>query len=222
MSEPTLERAERALLAVALAAAAAYGIFAAGTQVSTLWAVIKGVPVAALAALALRRRGEEGAGLLAAALAAHAAGDLLLELAPLLAGVAAFFVGHLLYAALFLRLREGWDRVRGGAKLRVGLLLLAVGAVAPTLLAGVPTSLRWAIAAYVAALTAMAALAQLTRRGLTVGLGALLFVVSDALLGAGWFGGGAIPGARLLVWPLYFGGQLLIALGCLRAGPRTG
>jgi len=222
MSEPTFDRGERALLAVALAAAAAYGIFAAGTQVSTLWAVIKGVPVAALAALALRRSGEEGAGRLAAALAAHAAGDLLLELAPLLAGVAAFFVGHLLYALLFLRLRERWERVRGGAKLRVGLLLLAIAAVAPKLVAGAPASLRWAIAAYVAALAAMAALAQLTRRGLPVGLGALLFVVSDALLGAGWFGGGALPGARLLVWPLYFGGQLLIALGCLRAGPWTG
>jgi uncharacterized membrane protein YhhN len=212
------DRSDRVLLLAALGAACAYGIFAAGGQVPPAWALVKGVPMSALASLALRRRAREGAVLLAAALAVHAAGDVLLELAPLLAGVGAFFAGHLVYAALFVRLRQRWDRVRGGAKLRLGLLLLAVAVAAPVVVAGAPETMRIPIGLYVAALTAMAALAQLTRRGLPVGLGALLFVASDALLGAGWFGGAAIPGGRELVWPLYVGGQLSIALGVLRGG----
>jgi uncharacterized membrane protein YhhN len=63
----------------------------------------------------------------------------------------------------------------------------------------------------------MAALAQLTHRGLPVALGALLFVVSDALLGASWFGGVQIAGGSALIWPSYVAAQLLIALGVLRA-----
>lgn len=218
MSDRPFDLSDRLLLVAVLGAACAYGIFAAGAQVSPTWALIKGIPMCALAALALRRRGREGAVLLAAALAVHAAGDVLLELAPLLAGVGAFLAGHLLYAALFLRLRESWDRIRGGAKLRLGLLLLAVAAAAPVVVGGAPAEMRVPIGVYVAALTAMAALAQLTRRGLPVGLGALLFVASDALLGAGWFGGATIPGGPELVWPLYVGGQLSIAVGVLR-GP---
>ncbi len=216
MTDRPFDATDRFLLLAALGAACAYGIFAAGAQVSPAWALVKALPMSALALLAFRRRGREGAALLAAALAVHAAGDVLLELAPLLAGVGAFLAGHLVYAVLFLRLRESWDRIRGGAKLRLGLLLLAVAAAAPAVIAGAPAALRAPIAAYVAALTAMAALAQLTRRGLPVALGALLFVASDALLGAGWFGGAAIPGGRDLVWPLYAGGQLSIALGILR------
>jgi uncharacterized membrane protein YhhN len=221
VTDRRFDLSDRLLLLAALAAACAYGTFAAGAQVSLAWALIKGIPMTALALLAVRHRGREGAALLAAALAIHAAGDVLLELAPLLAGVGAFLAGHLAYAALFVRLRESWARVRGGAKLRLGLLLLAVGAAAPVVVAGAPAPLRLPIAAYAAALTAMAALAQLTRRGVPVGLGALLFVASDALLGAGWFGGAAIPGGRGLVWPLYVGGQLSIALGVLRGG-KTG
>jgi uncharacterized membrane protein YhhN len=218
LTDRPFDASDRLLLLAALGAACAYGIFAAGAQVSPGWALVKAIPMSALALLALRHRSREGAALLAAALAVHAAGDALLELAPLLAGVGAFLAGHLVYAALFVRLREGWVRVRGGAKLRLGLLLLAVAAAAPAVVAGAPAALRAPIAAYVAALTAMAALAQLTHRGLPVALGALLFVVSDALLGAGWFGGAAIPGGRELVWPLYVGGQLSIALGVLRDG----
>lgn len=216
LTDPPFESSERALLAVAVVAACAYGVATAGERPPPFWTLVKGLPMCALALLALRRRGREGAALLAAALAVHAAGDVLLELAPLLAGVGAFLVGHLLYCALFARLRQRWSAIQGGAKLRLGLLLLGVALLAPGVVAGAPPALRAPIALYVGALTAMAALAQLTRRGLPVALGALLFVISDALLGAGWFGGVTIPGGRALVWPTYVGGQLAIALGVLR------
>jgi uncharacterized membrane protein YhhN len=211
------DRVDLLLVGVALAAALAYFAALTGARATLGWALVKTIPMSALAALALRRRLSEGAGLLAAALALDAAGDLLLELAPLLAGVGAFLAGHLVYALLFFRLRERWGEVGGGAKLRLGLLLIGVALVAPGLVVGAPPALRAPIALYVGALAMMAALAQLTRRGLPVALGALLFVVSDALLGASWFGGAQIAGGSALIWPSYVAGQLLIALGVLRA-----
>jgi uncharacterized membrane protein YhhN len=50
-----------------------------------------------------------------------------------------------------------------------------------------------------------------------VGLGAVLFAVSDLLIFArtGPLAGSMLP--QVLIWPLYFGGQVLIATGVVRA-----
>ena len=50
-----------------------------------------------------------------------------------------------------------------------------------------------------------------------VGLGAVLFAVSDLLIFArmGPLAGSMLP--QVLIWPLYFGGQALIATGVVRA-----
>ena len=73
------------------------------------------------------------------------------------------------------------------------------------------------VALYALGLAAMAAFAWLSRfPRYRVGIGALMFVVSDLLIfarsgpleGQAWVGYG--------VWILYFGGQLLIVLGVTR------
>ena len=48
------------------------------------------------------------------------------------------------------------------------------------------------------------------------GLGAVLFVISDLLIFArmGPLAGSAVPG--LLIWPIYFTGQAMIAMGVVR------
>lgn len=179
------------------------------------WALaFKALAVLPLGALALARRREAGA-LLGLGLLAHACGDLLLEVTTLVVAVAAFGTGHLLYAVLFGRRMRSWDEVGGGAKVGLGLLALVAGLLLPPLLAAAPAGLRLPVGGYVALLVGMAAFALVTGRGQPwVALGALAYVLSDALLGAQMFGltGGL---GRGLTWPLYWGGQLAMAIGWL-------
>ncbi|RMG76643.1 MAG: lysoplasmalogenase [Bacteroidetes bacterium] len=48
-------------------------------------------------------------------------------------------------------------------------------------------------------------------------IGALLFVISDAIIGITKFGGGALADSRLLIMPTYILGQFLIVKGAVRA-----
>ncbi|WP_374139869.1 lysoplasmalogenase family protein [Sphingomonas sp. 32-62-10] len=79
------------------------------------------------------------------------------------------------------------------------------------------------IALYATGLGAMAAMAWLSSFPRNwVSFGALLFAVSDLLIFArlGPLAGSIIP--DLLVWPLYFGGQAMIAWGVAAALARRG
>jgi uncharacterized membrane protein YhhN len=74
-----------------------------------------------------------------------------------------------------------------------------------------------AVALYALGLAAMAAFAWLSRfPRYRVGIGALMFVVSDLLIFAR---SGPLHGQEWVgyaIWTLYFGGQLLIVLGVTR------
>jgi uncharacterized membrane protein YhhN len=74
------------------------------------------------------------------------------------------------------------------------------------------------VAVYAALLGAMAATAWISRfPRYRVGIGAMLFVASDLLIFArmGPLAGSAVPG--MLIWPLYFAGQALVAWGVVQA-----
>jgi uncharacterized membrane protein YhhN len=208
---------ELTLLALALGAALAWGAALARGEAEGRYLLAKGATVGLVAVAAFGRRRElPGGALLAAALGAHTAGDLLLE-RSLLAGVAAFGLGHLGYAILFFRERRPIDALRGGAKLALGLLgLFAAGFVA-WLAPRLEGPERVAIPLYVALLAAMAGCAIVCRRGRPlVPLGALAYLASDALLALELFGRGFAAG-RALVWPLYVAAQLAVALGWMGA-----
>jgi uncharacterized membrane protein YhhN len=204
---------ERALLAVSLAAACLYPLALRSAMPGGFALAVKGSTVAALALLAWGRRGElAGGASLALALGAHASGDVLLERA-FLAGVAAFFVGHLVYLVLFWRERRALDDVGGATKLVLGLVALTAAAVLVLLAPRLAGAERVAIPLYAGAIVAMAGCALVCRRGRPwVPAGALLYVASDALLSLELFGRGA-GAARWSVWPLYVAAQLAIAWG---------
>jgi len=208
--------ADLAYPAAALVAALAWWAVLVAAPEPAAWLPVKPAAVALLAGWAIAQRGRvDGAPLLAAALLAHAAGDLLLELA-FLGGMAAFFAGHLLYIALFWRRRIAIDDVGGSLKLALGLLALLAAAVLLVLAPRLRGALAAAVPIYAGALAAMTGAAWLCRRGRPgVPVGAALFLASDALLAFELFGEG-LPGGRLAVWPLYFAGQALIAWGWLR------
>jgi uncharacterized membrane protein YhhN len=213
-------RVTTAVLIAAIAGGVSY--LAAGAMdlsplVEVAW---KGSGVGLLAVYAALRAKSGDGWLLAAVMAFGALGDVLLNLAGLIVGAVAFLIGHLFAITLYLRNRR--PRLTRSQALLALVLVPATIVIAwllPADRAGAP-----GIAFYAAVLALMAAAAWTSRfPRFVVGLGAVMFVLSDLLIfarlgplsGAGWAGYG--------VWALYFGGQLLICLGVTRtlASPQS-
>ncbi|MGD9956608.1 MAG: lysoplasmalogenase [Candidatus Nanopelagicales bacterium] len=136
-------------------------------------------------------------------------GDLLLELPgtiAFLAGMGAFLVMQLCYIAGFLRLgaRTSLRPIVVGGWLA---LWLALNVVLGPLLG----ELRWPITVYSLALVAMAACAVATGSRL-VGLGGVLFLISDLLIGLR-AADVQIPASGVLVMATYAAAQALITVG---------
>ena len=177
----------------------------------------KGTGVGFLALYAaLKARSLDG-WLICAVMAFGAAGDVLLGAAGMEVGAAAFLVGHLI--AIWLYAKNPRPATTLSQRILPIVLVPATVAIAwmlPADRAGAP-----AVALYALGLAAMAAFAWLSRfPRYWVGIGALMFVVSDLLIfarsgpleGQAWVG--------YAIWTLYFGGQLLIALGVTRTLER--
>ncbi len=175
-----------------------------------LW---KGAGVAFLAIYAaFRGRGLDGL-LISGVLAFGALGDVALEISYLVGG-GLFAIGHLIAIVLYLRNRR--TSITGSqAVAAFGLLLLT------PVIAGLMTYPldNWVLAtAYSALVGAMAAAAWTSRFSrYRVGVGAVLFVISDLCIFARE--ASVLPEAvtAWLIWPLYFGGQFLIATGVVQA-----
>lgn len=143
------------------------------------------------------------------------AGDVFLMLPGdrFLPGLASFLVAHVLYVAAFL------GATGAGAPFLAAAapFALAATALVAWLWPKLPARLKAPVAVYAAALSTMAAVA-LARALASSGpgawgaaTGALVFVVSDALLAADRFRG-PIPFARPAVLATYYAAQLAIAL----------
>lgn len=202
------------LLRAALVAGASYCLEAWGLVDPGVWGPVWKTSGVALLALwaAMRARGVDG-WLLTGALALGALGDLLLETHGLAVGGAAFAAGHVVACVLYLRNPRAAMRVSQKA---LGLLL-APATIAIAALFAAPGGGAMQAGAYSAFLGVMAALAWTSRFSrYRVGLGAVLFVVSDLLIFSrfGPLAGSVVP--RVLVWPTYFAAQALIAWGVVR------
>lgn len=168
----------------------------------SVWAFLMGGPVLLVAALALSAVGD-----------AFLAGKAERWLLP---GMAAFFLAHAAYVPLFWQLGEGdwtWPVKAGQAALVVGGVLFA-----RWLLPSVEPKMRVPVILYTAVILMMGAAAlALPGAYWLATLGALMFIASDVILSFLLFRQpkdqpANIP-ASLAVWGLYFGGQMLIALG---------
>jgi uncharacterized membrane protein YhhN len=196
----------RAAIFAGLSYVAIWG-FGFGPTVMALW---KGAGVSLLALWAAVLARDLDGWLLAAIMAFGAAGDVLLEMAGLMAGASAFAVGHIIAIWLYARNRR--------ADLTVSQRLLAVMIIpAPVITAYLLPADRGAatgIAVYALLLSVMAAMAWTSRFSrYRTGIGAMMFVASDLLIFARL---GPIADTVTLgvaVWLLYFVGQWLIAVG---------
>lgn len=160
----------------------------------------KGAGVALLALWVLRRTGRRD---MAAVFAFGALGDVLLAISLTL-GAAAFLVGHLIASWIYTRQRTGpwWIAP-------LSAVMIAA--------CGYALSQSATVAFYAATLGLMAGSAVASGLPRQIGIGAVLFVLSDLLIFArlGPLAHSVLP--TLFVWPLYFAGQALIAHGAVVA-----
>lgn len=207
---------QRPWLLASIASATAFYFLSDQPVFEGIWGLLaKGASVGLLALYVLLRvphdkRGVEG-GLLVVALAMAAAGDVAIELWFEIGG-ALFAAAHCVAVALYLRHRH--PRVSPSQKL-TGLALLIATPLVSYALSG-----QTAIAIYAAFLGTMASAAWMSHYPrYRVGTGAVLFVVSDWLIFSKFGTFDLAPLPELLIWPLYYIGQVMIATGivqCLR------
>jgi uncharacterized membrane protein YhhN len=171
----------------------------------------KGAGVALLAVYALVRHSGADARQIAAVMGFGALGDVLIEL-KLEWGAIAFLIGHLVAIHLYWRHRR--PSLSFSQKLTgLGLLVLVplISFLLPSDRSAAP-----GVALYATGLGAMAAAAWTSSfPRYRVGIGAVLFVVSDLLIFARIGPLSANPIPNLLIWPFYYFGQFLICTGVI-------
>lgn len=179
----------------------------AGGTAAVAW---KGAGVALLALWARGKAVNSDGRMIGAVLALGALGDVLLEVQGLVAGAVAFLAGHFLASYLYLR-----NRRVPHAQWIAPPVAAAVAVLAWYVFRTQPDPVLLGL--YVFGLALMTASAALSRLGILVAVGALLFFASDWLifLRMGPLAGSPVP--HLLIWPTYFGGQALIAWGAVHA-----
>lgn len=169
----------------------------------------KGAGVALLSVYALTRHKGADSRQIAAVMAFGAVGDVLIEL-DLIWGAIAFLIGHLIAIQLY------WQHRRARLSVSQKLTALTMLVLIPVIAFSLPSDRSAApgIALYSAGLAAMAAAAWASSFSrYRVGIGAMMFAVSDLLIFTrlGPLEKSALPG--LLIWPLYYFGQFLICTG---------
>lgn len=219
MSETVLGMKSIRPLLIASVAASLIFLFADSLAAGDWPVVFKLASIAILATLAIRADK-----LLATALAFGALGDFFLGVRRIgsldaeklfLFGLGAFLLGHLVYIALFVRLRQRQWRHRPAQELAVTAILICLAIVLLQLQHALGPLLV-PVVVYALVLATMAICAQFADLGTPlVAIGALCFVASDAMLAIARFRG-PFSFSFELIWISYYLAQLLIALGVLR------
>ena len=171
----------------------------------------KGAGVAFLALYALARHPGRDARQIALVMALGALGDVLIEW-RLEAGAAAFLIGHLVAIHLYLRHRRAvLPFSQKAAAIAMLVLIPLVSFLLPADRSAAPGVALYALA--LAGMTAAAWTSSFPRY--RVGVGAVLFAVSDLLIFARIGPLASSPLPDLLIWPLYYFGQVLICTGVI-------
>lgn len=178
----------------------------------------KGTGVGLLAVFAATQARSLDGWLLTAVMTFGMLGDVLLGV-NLYIGAGAFLIGHLVAIGLYLRNRR-MEISRGQRALAIVMVpaATAIAFLLPFDRAGAPVAALYALGVSVMAATAWTSRFPRFR----VGLGAMMFLVSDLLIIGR---SGPLPDnlpIGLVVWGLYYFGQLLICVGVVRAQkPKT-
>jgi uncharacterized membrane protein YhhN len=203
---------KRPWLLASLAAAIAYYFLVDSRLPGLSLIMLKGASVGLLAVYAWQRHASRDGQLLTLVMGLAAIGDIAIEI-DFAAGGMAFFFSHVAAMALYLRHRR--HTITFSQKLFAVALLLLTPAIAYFLAA--PTCEGVPVAIYALVLGGMAGLAWTSSfPRYRVGLGVVLFVMSDLLIFSRMsvLAESALP--DLLIWPIYYFGQFLIATGIIQ------
>ncbi|MEM1131644.1 MAG: lysoplasmalogenase family protein [Pseudomonadota bacterium] len=202
---------DRPFLILSLVFAIGFPFLRDGPVPESLLMVWKAGAVAMLALYAARRLKSLHGWLLCGALALSALGDALIVL-NLTWGALAFLVSHIVAIMLYARNRR--EIVTPSQRLLAITLVIVVPLLSHLVSYG---EAGWGLILYGLGLGLMAGMAWTSRfPRYRVGLGAVLFVLSDLCIFALM---GISKDAWLInqaVWPLYYAGQLMIATGVVR------
>lgn len=202
----------RPYLVLSLLFAITYFFMMDGKVGGSWLALWKGAGVGFLAIYAVHRgRGRDGV-LISIVMTLCALADVTIQFS-FLAGGAIFAIGHIVAIGLYVSNRR--ERTSSSQKAAGVALLVITPVLAGTLT--YPLDNWWLAALYAALVGAMAGAAWTSRfPRYRVGVGALLFVVSDLVLFAQEAGHISRDLSDWLVWPLYYSGQFLIATGVIQ------
>lgn len=127
-----------------------------------------------------------------------------------------FLIGHIFYILTF-KPDVSFSRALSNAtKFLIGAILLFATILGIILLPKLESHLLVPVLIYMAAITAMTICSVLANyRTAWISLGALSYLLSDAMIAVNTFVQ-PFGASALLIWPTYYLGQLLIAVGFLR------
>lgn len=171
-------------------------------------AILKGAGVGFLAVYAWVRHPERDAKVISLVMLLGALGDALLDLF-FEVGAGFFLAGHLVASVFYLQHRRKAYR---GSQIGAAAALFIATPMISWLVTRDPLVLLYSVGLGTMAATAWASRFPRYR----VGLGAVLFVVSDWLIFARMGIPAMKPVADWLVWPIYYSGQFLIATGVIQ------
>ncbi|MEX0297772.1 MAG: lysoplasmalogenase [Kordiimonas sp.] len=220
--KPILETVGQSLILMSFIVAVLYGGGWFPDYGQTITAIFKGSAVGLLAIFVLISTRSLNHFILFLALAASVAGDVLLALPienSFVKGLGAFLVAQITFIILYLKNRMPFDEM-SSARVTAGSLLWAVAGVAIFFLYPHLGDLMIPVFVYTAALVGMATAALFSKFPVKlVGLGAILFVISDSVLGARQFL--TVPEfTGYIVWATYYLAELLMTLGVMLSVER--
>ena len=214
------DRTDRVLWGISVACGIVY-LFLASSIPYPLRVVVKALPVGTMAVIAFRRRGTMAkpreASLLGAALSFSCLGDIFLALRGdyFVQGLSAFLVAHLTYIALF---TKNWQRPLRPRPVRLAqsVTILLYSLFFSQWLAPSLGKLAAPVMLYVCAITIMVVSSLWANfKSPWIGIGAILFLISDSIIAAGKFKMD-VPYGAFLIWATYYLGQYGIAFGFMR------
>lgn len=188
-----------------------------------VWRVlVKASAVTFLALFVLVNIRTFGHALLFLALVSSVVGDVLLAVPhdqSFLRGLLGFMTAHVFFIVLFASNRMPMKDV-GTIPVRVASLLWVFALAAGVLMYDALGDMRMYVFTYTAVLTAMASTALLSKfPARLTGIGGVLFVISDAALGANQFL--TVPAwTGYIVWTSYYLAQLMITMGVMLTDDR--
>lgn len=187
------------------------------------WGIlVKGSTVSLLALFVFIRMQTLNHFLLLLALLASVAGDVILALPienSFLKGLSAFLSAHLIFVGLYLKNKLPWEDISAARKHTI-VIIWIIALLSAVLLYPYLGDMLWPVCAYIFVLTSMASVAFISRFSISfVGVGAILFLISDSALGARQFLN--VPDYfGYVVWGTYYLAQLFMTLGVMLADER--